>query len=134
MKAAKYLILKTSPAEFPEALAAWRNTAREDKPSPNEMMFRRQIRDAKPILISEPPEKMMTQQIPEIKEVGFTEGDRVRIQDHASKRWIESATVTGISDTGRTLEMLSDEGHVIRRNRRFVRPSCATPPNSSQEL
>ena len=53
VKAAKYLILKTTTSEFPEALAAWRNTARENKPSPNEMMFKRPVRDTKPIIIPE---------------------------------------------------------------------------------
>ena len=53
VKTAKYLLLKTTPSEFPTALAAWRNTDREDKPSPNEMMFHRKIRDGKPILKSQ---------------------------------------------------------------------------------
>ena len=39
VKIAKHLLLKTSPSNFPAALAAWRNTAKEDKPSPNELMF-----------------------------------------------------------------------------------------------
>ena len=49
VKAAKHLLLKTRPTEFPSALAAWRNTARENKPSPNELMFCRKIRDDKAI-------------------------------------------------------------------------------------
>ena len=43
VKAAKYLLLKSKPAEFPAALAAWRNTARDNKPSPNELMFCRKV-------------------------------------------------------------------------------------------
>ena len=39
VKTAKYLLLKTKPSDFASALAAWRNTARENKPSPNELMF-----------------------------------------------------------------------------------------------
>ena len=50
VKIAKHLLIKTSPSDFPAALAAWRNTAREDKPSPNELMFYRKIRDGKPII------------------------------------------------------------------------------------
>ena len=30
--------------------------------------------------------------------------------------------VVGISTSGRTLDLLSKEGHLLRRNRRFVRP------------
>ena len=52
VKAAKYLVLKTTNVDFPAAIAAWRNTAREGKPCPNEMMFYRRIRDEKPILDS----------------------------------------------------------------------------------
>ena len=47
VKAAKHLILKTRPYDFPSALAAWRNTARETKPSPKELMFCRKVRDAR---------------------------------------------------------------------------------------
>ena len=126
VKAAKYLILKTTPTEFPDALAAWRNTARDDKPSPNEMMFKRLVRDTKPIVIPEAPEKTPTQHIPDKANIKFAKGDRVIIQDHATRRWTDPATVTSVSQSGRTLELLSDEGHVIRRNRRFVRPLCAT--------
>ena len=50
VKVAKHLILKTRPSEFPSALATWRNTARENKPSPNELMFCREVRDEKAIL------------------------------------------------------------------------------------
>ena len=52
VKAANHLILKTaSPTEFEEALAAWRNTAREKKPSPSEMLLGRKIRDNKPMAL-----------------------------------------------------------------------------------
>ena len=52
VKAAKYLLLKTTPAEFPAALAAWSNTNKEDKPSPNKLMFCRKVRDGKVIFKS----------------------------------------------------------------------------------
>ena len=53
VKSAKHLLLKTGPAEFPAALAAWRNTSRNDKPSPNELLFGRKIRDTKAIALSQ---------------------------------------------------------------------------------
>ena len=52
VKTAKYLLLKTKPSTFAAALAAWRNTEREDKPSPNELMFCRKVRDGKAIIKS----------------------------------------------------------------------------------
>ena len=67
VKAAKHLLLKTRPTEFPSALAAWRNTAKEDKPSPNELMFCRKVRDEKAIYESQLHIKLpgkVDQQIP----------------------------------------------------------------------
>ena len=42
VKAAKHLMLKTTSTDFSAALAAWRKTARENNPSPNELMFCRE--------------------------------------------------------------------------------------------
>ena len=83
LKAAKYLIIKTTPAEFPAALAAWRNTARDNKKSPNELLFGRKIRDTKPIALSHIHQGSniatdiapSTQQIPHTKIRIFTQGD-----------------------------------------------------------
>ena len=52
VKDAKHLLIKTAPVEFLDALAAWRNTSREDKPSPNELMFCRKVRDGKAVIKS----------------------------------------------------------------------------------
>ena len=52
VKTAKHLLLKTKLSEFSSALAAWRNTSRENKPSPNELMLCRKIRDGKAIIKS----------------------------------------------------------------------------------
>ena len=53
VKAAKHLLLKTTPSEFPAALASWRNNCREEKPSPNELMFCRKVRDGKAFIKSQ---------------------------------------------------------------------------------
>ena len=161
VKAAKYLLLKTKPSEFSSALAAWRNTAREDKPSPNELMFCRKIRDGKAVLESQLYLQNVEQvdqkihesdsgtlnlshfnaspvhpDIPTRSAVGekaphhqtpeyFRQGDKVHVQNPCTKRWNISALVTGFSKTGRTLELMTDEGDFILRNRRFVRRRCA---------
>ena len=162
VKAAKYLLLKTKPANFSSALAAWRNTERENKPSPNELMFCRKIRDEKAIFKShlyinrsvnhqlhesEPESEFHasqshrntptrsasigqnapTQPIPDC----FQQGDKVRVQNPCTKRWEITALVTGFSRTGRTLQLLTDEGDIILRNRRFIRRSI---PASASRL
>ena len=67
LKTAKHLLLKTSHSEFLNTLAAWRNTSREDKPSPNELMFCRKVWDEKAFIKSQftikTPEEV-NQQIP----------------------------------------------------------------------
>ena len=171
VKAAKYLLLKVEPAEFPTVLAAWRNTARENKPSPNELMFCRKVRDGKAILTSQLNVKTSSQHIPQEDPVHpqegcnltdqiqlrdqiplqnqdqarnrklqcqqkepeqFQQGDPVRVQDPISNRWNLKATVTGFSQTGRTLELLTEGGNFIQRNRRFVRLRCAALPKAYQ--
>ena len=54
----------------------------------------------------------------------FHQGDVVRVQDPASHRWNLTARATGFSQTGRTLEVLTEDGSFIRRNRRMVRLKC----------
>ena len=146
VKAAKHLLLKTSPAAFPAALAAWRNMAREDKPSPNELMFYRKIRDGKAIMSSHlevrAPEKC-DQQIPRqakdnpihegnsFKQASppqnrdaqcqripeqFNRGDRVRVQNPHTNRWDVEAVVTCFSRTNRSLQLLTDNGFSMWRN------------------
>ena len=136
VKAAKHLLLKSSPGDFLTALAAWRNTARGNKPSPNEMFLGRKVSDGKLILSSQlrlptrPGSSMETdQQIP--RESGdqpcqqvFQQGERVRLQNPISKRWEGKAVVTGFSRTGRTLELCTDDGVFVIRNRKFIR-QCA---------
>ena len=170
VKAAKHLILKTRPSEFPSALANWRNTARENKPSPNKLMFCRKVRDEKAILkqqlyiklqrnfndqveecssdiennthrIADPdigsqktktPPRSTSQnaQRQQILE-NFQQGDRVRVQNPCTKRWDDTALITGFSKTRRTLQLLTSEGVFIIRNRRFVRGLCAAQERSS---
>ena len=149
VKAAKHLLLKTTPAEFPSTLAAWRNMVKEDKPSPNELIFCRKVRDGKAIFTSHLEVKNNQQSKPgknnqhilegaEIRARGtrqhqphqripeqFRQGDSVRVQDPHTKRWDVQAVITGFSQTGRTLELCTDEGHLMQRNRRFVRRQCA---------
>ena len=151
VKAAKYLLLKTKPSDFPSALAAWRNTERQGKPSPNELMFCRKVRDGKAIHKSQleipgyqsrkfdacekkadfthrtSSKQTSREEIPSSQQIAghFQQGDRVYVQDPCTKRWDISAVITGFSRTGRTLDLLTPNGNIIWRNRRFVRRRCA---------
>ena len=147
VKAAKHLLLKTNPSDFPAALASWRNTSREEKLSPNELMFFRKVRDGKAFMKSHleiQPPKIIKQPIARKPRLGhdqrheavgyqsrklphqqiqdhFQRGDRVHVQDLHTKRWDVEACITDFSHTGRTLHLCTDVGHLMRRNRRFVR-------------
>ena len=150
VKAAKYLLLKKKPSDFSSALAAWRNTERENKPSPNELMFCRKVRDGKALLKSHlyiQKSEIMDRQIHESQSEAqdtptrsnsisknasrqqipqcFQQGDKVRVQNPCTKCWDVMALVTGFSKTDRTLKLLTDEGDLILRNRRFVRRQCS---------
>ena len=59
----------------------------------------------------------------------FQLGDNVRIQNQATLRWDTKAKVVNISTSGRTLELITEEGVKVRRNRRFIRPKCAAQSN-----
>ena len=141
VKSAKHLMQKSGTA-FPEALATWQNTARSDRPSPNEMLFGRKIRDIKatamsnistlPVPITN-TDVVTPQQIPEENTaLTLTRGGSVHVQDHLTERWDIPAMVTEISHTGRTCDMITDEGDLIRRNRRFIRRWCAAWHKSSR--
>ena len=152
VKIAKHLLLKSPGTNFPAALATWRNTDRDNKPSPNELMFCRKVRDEKPIMDSHlkarisvsdigarqdiihethaidqsemQPQNRQRQQIPD----QFQRGDHVLVQDPHSKRWEIEAVVTSSSRSNRSLHLETTEGFSMWRNRRFVRRlRCATP-------
>ena len=157
VKIAKNLLLKSSASSFPTALATWRNTDRENKPSPNELMFNRKIRDAKPILnchlkvrVSEL--KVSTGQHnkiihdehqrdhPKTRHAEaprqqildqFHRGDRVLVQDPHTKCWDIEAVITSSSRSNRSLHLETTEGFSMWRNQRFVRLKCATQSRSS---
>ena len=148
VKTAKHLLIKAPGDAFPKALAAWRNTAREDRPSPNEMFMGRKIRDLRPITTTllnmhdssadfdtghhtQPPSRLPTAHeknstnLQHQQHFEFKPGDAVRVQDHVTKRWTVPAVVTATSHSGRTCDLQTDEGVIMRRNRRFIRRRCA---------
>jgi len=55
-------------------------------------------------------------------------GDKVRVQDPNSKLWDTLATVTEIRDDGRSYRIISEDGKLYLRNRRYLKPFFASSP------
>ena len=129
VKTAKHLLIKTTATTFPKALAAWRGTARKDKPRPNELFFGRKIRDKKAIVtnILQKSIQANSSRVPDnssAKESAdsdpsphknkhindFQLGDTVRVRNQATMRWDTKAEVNHVSTSGRTLELTTTEG------------------------
>ena len=52
VKNVKHLLLKVTPKDFQHAFSVWKNTRKNDKPSPNELFLGRQIRIDLPVMPS----------------------------------------------------------------------------------
>ena len=138
IKTAKHLLLRaTSPHEFAESLAAWKNTARAAIPSPNEMFLGRRVRDTKAISTAAlnfkipqmmqdddaEKDKLPPQQSPDSATFAFQPGDNVIVQHPTTKKW-DTTMVTAVSHTGHTCKLETNEGYIFRRNRRYLRQRC----------
>ena len=126
VKNIKHLMMKTGAADFEKALAAWRNTARAERPSPSEMFFRRRLRTCLPIT---DVALRQTGHIRKGRTAGvqgqpltpLQVGDTVWVQHHDTKRWTIKAVVTNVSHTGRTYNLITEAGVAMIRNRRYIR-------------
>ena len=142
VKNIKYLIMKVKPQEFESAFSKWKNTARHDCPSPNELFLRRRVRLDLPITesflrcpVSDCATNIKTRDTEENdnfqmdvsadseaeEKNEFQVGVPVWVQDPITNRWTIKASVEAISHTGRTLSLALDTGGTITRNRRLVR-------------
>ena len=124
----KYLLVKVGRSGFLEALAQWKNTARADRPSPNELFFKRRIRLQAPVTkaylegrVEEVQEEESTTSADSRELRPFSVGTRVWVQDLHSKRWPVKAVIQSIKDTGRTYVLVTDAGEEIIRNRIYIR-------------
>ena len=142
VKNVKYLMLKVASSEFTSALAQWRNTARADRPSPNDPFLRRCLRLSLPMTkayLEAWKDESAQGKMHELElhwnhewenEAAAPADSReprllavntpVWVQDPLLKRWTIKATVQSITDTGRKYSLLTESNTVITRNCKFI--------------
>ena len=131
MKNVKHLLLKVNPRDFQHAFSVWKNTRKNDKPSPNELFLGRQIRIDLPVM----PSLLKTSNSADHKPSEptpapvnlrplrpLTVGQEVWIQNDKTKKWDTKAKVKSVSETGRTYHLVTRDGVSVTRNRIFLRP------------
>ena len=94
--------------DFNSALLEWRNTPKDKKPSPIELMFGSRRRGILPIA-----DKCKDKPVFEIN-------DMVRIQNPKSKYWDKLGIITDVRPSKQSF-VISCEGRTIVRNKRFLR-------------
>ena len=142
VKAMKALVAKTtingdiSCEAFQRGLLEWRNTPKAHGKSPAELLYGCQMRSIVPSLevnLNPPWKANIEKKIAELQEkseryynIGARDlpelsvGDRVRVQDRASKRWIEKGVIARKGQNrDYYVELLN--GRMRWRNRRFLR-------------
>ena len=118
VKSCKNIIKKYGNMEdIKGALLEFRNTPRVDTgKSPSEIMFGRRQNTLLPVF--NPQEHYADVQDVSPK---FAIGDNVRIQNPLTKCWDEVGRVTGITRSGRSFIVDTDQSGSIRRNERFIK-------------
>ena len=142
VKSAKFLIEKceSENQDLPAALLEWRNTPQADGYSPAQAFFGRRLRTSLPSLGSEgsfDPSVFVAVRAASRADAqrrrdehahaltDLTVGDRVVLQDQHSGRWEALGEIVLIHQNGRSYDVELDDGSVIRRNRRLLRPIAA---------
>ena len=152
VKSAKFLIEKceSENQDLSTALLEWRNTPRADGYSPAQAFFGRRLRTSLPSLGSEgsfdpsvfvavrAASRADAQRRRDERAHALTDlqvGDRVVLQDQQTGRWEALGEVVLIHQNGRSYDVeLEDDGSIIRRNRRLLRPiSAAGAPDEPQK-
>ena len=124
-----------------EAIAAWRNMARNDGTTPAELFYGRKLRQTLPMLpITEWTDQDVsardathTRQA-ELRDRNTAEfkqlkpGQRVLVQHHISKDWTIKATITAIRQDGYSYVVQTDEGKSFIRGRRLLK--CISNDNN----
>ena len=142
VKAMKALVAKAtvngdiSGEAFQRGLLEWRNTPKAHGKSPAELVYGCQMRSVVPSLernLSPPWKAKIEKKVAELQKkseryynIGAKDlkelsvGDRVRIQDHNSKRWIEKGVIAR-KGQNRDYHVELPNGRLRWRNRRFLR-------------
>ena len=139
VKNMKKLLQKTSEerSSFLTALAEFRGMPREDGPSPNKMLFGRELRGqlprlhASPLLPAQEEGARDRQSADEKAAVKFNAharelpelhvGQRVVVQDPVTNEWKKTGEILQICKFHRSYVIFDGEKE-IRRNRKFIRP------------
>jgi hypothetical protein len=130
---------KETGENFSAALYMLRNTPRADGYSPAQMMFGRRQRTALPTLpvhhdIIDFPSAEQSRDITAQKQLQYknahsTEhtplkvGDGVSIQDVFTSKWVQQGKIVGVRPSGQSFDVELDNGKILHRNRRFLRPA-----------
>ena len=144
VKSMKHLLQKSASwDEFLVALREWRNTPRQNQPSPAELMFNRKQKTLLPgsghqkppdesrtvtsspgdTLVSSESSKLSVQRQYEL----LQPGDKVRVQEPHSQRWTQKGTIVSCRDNNRSyyIDLYEEDGDTmekrILRNRRFLK-------------
>ena len=139
VKQMKYLLEKINEdqSEFSSRLLEFRNTPNVSGKSPAQMFFGRRLRGRLPHLPGANDldianakagadnrkhlmEKLETKHGTPLKQLEI--GQRVLIQNPQTKSWDEECQITGIRPTGRSYDVLFDNGKSSIRNRTLLRP------------
>ena len=117
VKIAKYLLCKTkgNKERFRQALFDWKNTPKDNGPSPSEKMFGRILRKKLPIYRKRTSERIET------KPSKFKVGMKVRIQNPHTKLWDKTATLTSQRPSG-SWNYQEPNGTTGVRNEVYLKP------------
>jgi transposase InsO family protein len=131
--------------DFQQALLHFRCTPRDDGFSPAEMFLGRRPRTLLPTL---PPPAVDLGAAAAARQRGrdrareqhdkaahalpaLDAGDAVVLQHPITKKWDTYATVSDVRESGRSYIVKTDDGRILTRNRRFIRPRPAPPTATS---
>ncbi len=165
VKAMKALIIKTNCKDllhnisFQKGLMEWRSTPKEHGCSPAQLVFGRSLRTRIPIsqsaLIKGSPSNFSAarKEKKERENNRYNEtahdlpvlkcGQKVRIQDHVTKKWDKFGNIIQVNPNRRSYLILMEHGRQWWRNRRFIKPineyadsdiSTNTEKNTDQQL
>ena len=127
VKRAKFLLAKVGQKDFQEELMHYLSGCLDGhEKSPAELFFGRRLRiPGLPQAKFAKGERDLNVQD---KLPLLSEGDKVLVQNHSSKKWDEKGTIKEVRRNGRSYLIEMDDGRMISRNRRYLRPQVLPLP------